>query len=79
MLGNLASKLTGYKTYITAGIGILTVVVAHFFGPLTIAGTTLPPVSTDEMWKSIWEGIMAVTIRHGVSTSSNPTQGEKPQ
>ena len=54
--------LAGYKTYIVAGLGIVSALVAHF-----VAGT----MDTTTMVAAIFAGVSAMTIRHGVTTTVN--------
>jgi hypothetical protein len=61
--------LTGYKTYITAFLGILVVAVGYLFGPVDIAGVTIPHIDLDSGVKLIWNALMAVFIRAGVKSA----------
>jgi len=73
MLGNIFNAIQGKKTYILAGLGAIVAVVGHFWGPLNIAGTTIPQVATPDMWKAIWAVGSLASLRHGVSTSQGGT------
>lgn len=66
MLENIASKVSGYKTYIVAGAGIIVALVAHFFGPFTIGTIDVPQLSWSEVWGIIWNGGMFSFLRMGV-------------
>jgi len=72
MLANLFNSVQGYKTYILAGLGAIVAIVGHFWGPLTIAGTVIPQISSPDMWKEIWAVGSLASLRHGITTS---TQG----
>jgi hypothetical protein len=69
MLTKIMAILQGKKTYITALIGAILLVVGHFWGPISIAGISIPQVGTGEMWQGIWAALMAVFMRNGVTTS----------
>jgi hypothetical protein len=58
--------LTGYKTYITAFLGIFIVAVGYLFGPVDIAGITIPHIDLDSGVKLVWAALMAIFIRSGV-------------
>lgn len=64
---NLLNKLSGWKTYIVAVAGILTALGAYLNGAITIA----------QLGEAIWAGIMAMTIRHGVTTTVSNATGTK--
>jgi hypothetical protein len=66
MLDKLRNAVSGYKTYIGAAFAVLILVYGHFWGPASIAGVAIPEVTTAEMWKGIWEALMAVFIRAGI-------------
>lgn len=70
MLTNIFNAMQGRKTYILAGLGALVSVVGHYWGPLSIAGQTIPQVSTDDMWKAIWAVASLASLRHGISTKA---------
>ena len=72
MLANLFAAVQGKKTYILAALGAIVAIVGHFWGPITIAGTTIPAESSQDMWKAIWAVASLASLRHGISTS---TQG----
>lgn len=57
-MAELLSKLSGYKTYVVAIAAIMTAVGAYLTGALDLKG----------MIEAIWTAIMAMTIRHGVTT-----------
>ena len=68
MLSQYISKINGYKTYILAVLGALIAVAGHLWGPTTLAGISIPQVSTDDMWKAIWAVASLASLRHGIST-----------
>lgn len=74
MLGNALSVVQGKKTYILAGLGAVVAIVGHFWGPLSLAGNTIPQVSSADMWKAIWAVGSLASLRHGISTSKGATQ-----
>lgn len=75
-LTNIMNAVQGKKTYILAVLGAFTAVVGHFWGPLSIAGTSIPQVATPDMWKAIWAVASLASLRHGISTSAaTPPQG----
>jgi len=69
MLDNLKAKVEGKKTYITAAAGILVAFVGFLFGPIDLAGVSIPAISSNELWKLVWEAALVVFIRNGVSSS----------
>lgn len=72
-MGNLFAKIDGQKTYVTSALGMVLLVVGHFWGPLHLGPIDVPQIDAKTMWEGVWAGIMAMTIRHGV-TKSGPTQ-----
>jgi len=54
--------LQGQKTYIVAGLGIVSALVAHF-----VTGT----MDTQTMVAAIFAGVLAMTARHGITTTVN--------
>lgn len=66
-MGNLLSKLNGYKTYIVGVAGILTALGAFLSGTLTSA----------QLGEAVWAAVMAMTIRHGVTTTVSDATGKK--
>ena len=71
-MGNLLSKVDGYKTYGVAALGIVVAVVGHYWGPIQAGPLDIPQIDSKAMWEAVWAGITAMTIRHGV-TKSGPT------
>ena len=71
MLTKVFSKLDGFKTYITVGVGILTAVVAHFWGPLDIAGVQIPQLSWGQVWAVLWGGTLGATMRNAIAKVSD--------
>lgn len=53
--------LSGYKTYIVAGVGVITAVASYLTGDMTLA-QAIPIVITS---------IMGATIRHGITTEAS--------
>ena len=74
MLSKAFNALKGCKTYILASIGAIVAIVGHFWGPISVGGVSLPQVSLDDMWKAIWAVASLASLRHGISTSSDPTK-----
>ena len=75
MLANALNALQGRKTYILAALGAVVAVVGHFWGPITLAGQTIPAIPTQDMWKEIWAVASLASVRHGITTSQGgPTQ-----
>lgn len=58
-MGNLLSKLNGWKTYIVAIGGILTAVGTYMNGAIDIK----------TLLEAIWAGVIAMTVRHGITTT----------
>ena len=68
----LFDKLSGYKTYILAGLGILVGLVGHFFGPFNIGSLQVPAFSWNDVWNLVWNGGLFAALRAGVA-KSGPT------
>jgi hypothetical protein len=73
MLSNAFNALQGKKTYVLAALGAVVAVVGHFWGPLSLAGQTIPAITSDDMWKAIWAVASLASVRHGISTSNGGT------
>lgn len=73
-IDELVSKIDGSKTYILAGVGIVVALVGHFWGPVTVAGTTIPAESWGDVWKVVYASGIISAMRHGIEKSGN--QGE---
>ena len=69
MLGGIMEKLSGYKTYITALLGIIVVIIGHFFGPINAGPVQIPLIESGDMWKGIWDALMIIFLRKGISVS----------
>lgn len=67
VLGRFNMKaLDGYKTYITAGLGILVCAAGYAIGPVDLGVITIPHFELGEAVKYIWGALMAIFIRKGV-------------
>lgn len=66
-MGDLLSKLSGFKTYVVGVAAILTAVGAWMGGALDIKG----------MVEAVWAAVMAMTIRHGITTTVSDATGKK--
>lgn len=64
---NLLAKLNGYKTYVLGVAGILTALGAYLNGAMTL----------QQLAEAVWASIMAMTIRHGVTTTVSDATGKK--
>jgi hypothetical protein len=69
IMGKIMSLLDGWKTYITAALGIIMVVVGHFWGPLSLGGIEIPYVEAGAMWQVIWAALTGIFLRQGVAKS----------
>jgi hypothetical protein len=69
IMGKILSKLSGYKTYIALGLGIVVAVVGRFWGPLVVGPIEIPAVETGEMWNIIWQALAGMFLRNGVAKS----------
>lgn len=59
--------LKGKKTYITAIVGALVMVLGAVLGPFDIGSVTIPQVDPGAAAKALWEAAMLVFLRKGVS------------
>ena len=55
MLDSLFAKISGYKVYGLAIIGILAGLVGHFWGPVDVGAIQIPSFTWPEFWKLVWE------------------------
>lgn len=69
MLNDIASKVSGYKTYILAAVGMAVALTAHFFGPFDIGSIHIPALSWTEVWGILWNGGLFSFLRMGVKKS----------
>ena len=69
IMGKIIAALSGWKTYITAALGIIVAVIGHYWGPLNIAGIDIPFMTGEAMWQVIWAAVTAIFLRQGVSKS----------
>lgn len=56
--------LKGYKTYITAGVAVITAVAAYLTGDADLMQTA----------NLVFTALMAAFIRHGVEDAANPSK-----
>lgn len=54
MLTKLWGGLEGSKTYALAVLGILVALIGHFWGPVDIAGQTIPKMDWSQVWQVVW-------------------------
>lgn len=73
MLENMMTKVSGKKTYITLGLGIVVAVIGHFWGPIDVGPIDIPAISSADMWQAIWLGLSGTFLRQGVSKSTTPS------
>jgi hypothetical protein len=66
-LDKVFAAINGYKTYVLAGVGIVVSLVGHFWGPVTLAGGTIPTQSWSDVWKVIYASGIISALRHGIS------------
>lgn len=70
--------IDGYKTYILAGFGILIALVGHFWGPVTVSGTTIPAQSWADVWKVVYASGIITFLRHGIQKSQDAAVSATP-
>lgn len=70
--------INGKKTYILAGFGIVVALVGHFFGPVTVAGTTIPAETWADVWKVVYASGLVGFLRHGVQKSQDAANAPNP-
>ena len=59
-MANFWKSLSGYKTYITAAIGVLLVIAQH-------NGLAVPGVKLDD--NVVWQAVIAACLRSGIANS----------
>ena len=59
--------LKGKRTYVTAGAGIVVVLVGLLFGNTQIGPVTVPAIDVNEAAKYIWEALMIIFLRKGIA------------
>lgn len=67
MLTKLTDAVSGYKTYILAGLGLTVVLAGHFFGPFQLAGQTVPQFTWGDVWSATWNSGLFAALRAGVA------------
>ena len=72
MLTSLWNKIDGSKTYILAGLGIVVALIGHFWGPLNVAGATIPKESWNDVWAAVQASGIVAAIRHAISKAIPP-------
>lgn len=70
MLTKLFDAVSGYKTYILAGLGVTLALAGHFFGPFQVAGQTIPQFSWGDVWNTVWNGGLFSALRAGVAKTA---------
>ncbi len=65
-MSTLLSKISGWKTYILGVAAILTAIGTYLSGSLDLKG----------MVEAIWGAIMAMSIRHGITTTVSDATGK---
>lgn len=60
----------GYKTYITAVVGILIAFVGWTFGPIEVGNIVVPDMTFKEFFTIAWEALMIIFLRKGIKTDS---------
>ena len=67
MLDKLKDKLSGQKTYITAGLGALVAIVGFVAGPVDLpGGVEIPAMDAKTALEAVWVAAMAIFMRAGV-------------
>jgi hypothetical protein len=69
IMGKVIAALSGWKTYITLGLGIIIAIVGHFWGPLSLGGVEIPYVTSEGLWQVVWAALTGIFLRQGVSKS----------
>lgn len=74
-MGELMSKLSGYRTYGVLILGALIAIAGHFWGPIDLPGEVMdiPVIESKEMWAAIWGALVGIFMRKGVA-DSGPVQ-----
>lgn len=68
MLTKAFDSVDGYKTYITAAVGVVAALVSHFYGPIQIGKDVLiPQVSWSGFFDILWNGALFGAVRNGIS------------
>lgn len=69
MLTKVWNALSGYKTYLLAGVGVAVALTGHFAGPVQVGSLTIPAMSWNDVWNVVWNGGLFSALRAGVSAS----------
>ena len=64
----LLASMSGYKTYIASGLGIIVILAVHFLG-VTIPGVTL---DSNNWMTDIWSLVLVITGRSAIATVATP-------
>lgn len=76
-LNKIVAAVDGNKTYILAAVGIIVSVVGHFYGPLTVGGTTIPAQSWGDVWKAVYASGIITFLRHGIQKSQDAATSDQ--
>lgn len=68
IMPTLIAKLGGYKTYITALIGIVVAFLGVMWGPIHVGPIDIPAIPMNEFWKLVWEAFMIIFLRKGIAS-----------
>lgn len=59
---------SGYKTYITALVGILIAFVGWAFGPIEFGSVVVPDMSFKEFFEIFWAALLVIFLRKGIKS-----------
>jgi hypothetical protein len=68
-IAKLFNAIDGYKTYILAALNVAAALAGHFWGPIQIAGGTIPKESWNDVWAVVNATGFVTLLRHGISKS----------
>lgn len=70
MLTKLMDAVSGYKTYLLAGLGIAVALAGHFWGPFQLGALAVPAFTWNEVWTVVWNSGLFAALRGGISKAT---------
>lgn len=70
-INKVFAAIDGSKTYILAGLGVVVALLGHFWGPINVAGATIPKESWNDVWSALQASGIVAALRHGIQKSQD--------